>query len=144
MPILLIMEIDPQLLIYGGSLVAILFVAGLTLALGLGRGAVLANHKQAARAAGEVHDGFAASESAIGHDGKTAVLRDNAGRFVVLKVHGAHFAGRVLDANASAEARDGVLTINASETRFGTVSIATDDAKAWAEAINRVKRTCDA
>ncbi|MEL6876508.1 MAG: hypothetical protein AAGL68_00225 [Pseudomonadota bacterium] len=132
------MEIDARLLQFGGSLIAILVLAWLALALRLGPRPKLVGHHDAAQAAGEVQDGFAAVESAVAADGSAAVLRDPVGKIMVLKEHGTHFAGRVLTASARASIEGNTLSIDSGERRFGAVTLNIEAPQAWADAINRL------
>ncbi len=134
------MEIDPLLLQFGGSLVAIVLLAWFASALKLGDKPKLASHSEAARAAGEVADGFTPIESAIAHDGAGALLKDANGQIMLLKTHGVHFAGRILSGEASATASDGMLIINTGEARFGSAQLALDDVDSWVVAINQLGR----
>ncbi len=134
------MEIDPLLLQFGGSLVAIVLLAWLASALKLGGKPKLANHSEAARAAGEVADGFAPIESAIARDGAGALLKDAQGQIMLLKPHGVHFAGRILSEEASATTSDTMLIVDTGEARFGSVRLALDDADIWVAAINQLGR----
>ncbi len=136
------MEIDPRILQFAGSLIAILVVGALVFALKLGRSTSLSTHTDAARAAAQVHDGYAANQSAISEAGNAAVLSDKAGQIMVIKAHGAHFAGRLLGAEASASVQGNVLSIATGEARFGTVSLTLTKADTgpdtWASAINQL------
>ncbi len=134
------MEIHPLLLQTGGSLVAIMLLAWLAFALKLGGRPKLTSHNEAAHAAGEVADGFAPIESAIARDGAGALLRDAAGQIMLLKPHGAHFAGRILSEEASATTRRDMVIIDTGEARFGSVQLALNDAETWVAAINQLGR----
>lgn len=138
MPIHQIMEIDPRLIQFGGSLVAIIVLAWLALALQLGPKPGLENAQQAANAASEVHDGFVPVESAVARDGSAAVLRDDAGQVMLIKTHGTKFAGRILSSSASATVSDTMLVIDTGEARFGQVTLDLDSPDGWADAINRL------
>jgi hypothetical protein len=138
------MELNTELLVFAGSLAAIFLLAGLARGLRLGRDPVLASEAEAARWASEVHDGFLPSRTALDADGKGALLEDASGRLMVLKPHGGHFAGRILDGTARAEDAQGKLQIISGERRFGTVTLQLENAQDWASAINALRDTCDA
>lgn len=127
-----------MLLQFGGSLVAILLLAGLAVALKLGGKPTLADEAAVALAAGEAEDGFEVDRVAIARAGDAALARDPSGRIMVLKRHGNKFAGRILTAQASAREEVDALIVDPREARFGTVRLALSDALYWADAINRL------
>ncbi|MFL0355369.1 hypothetical protein ACI5KX_02730 [Erythrobacter sp. GH1-10] len=134
------MNIDPQVLIFGGSLVAIFALAGLAALMKLGGNPVLSSDADAARAASEVHDGFIPERIALDTGGKGALLRDADGRIMVIKRHGNRFAGRILTGSASASANGERIEIASGETRFGSVGLSHPDAASWADAINALDK----
>ncbi len=142
------MKVPPLLVQTMGSLVAILALAGLAWWLKLGGSPTLANDNDVRHAAGEVEDGFDPVEIARDTEGVAAIARDAHGRIMVIKRHGNRFAGRVLDANASAtlniDLGETVLVVRTGETLFGDISLAVDDPKAWVTTINGVSRPQDA
>ncbi|TRD11500.1 hypothetical protein FGU71_06270 [Erythrobacter insulae] len=138
------MEIHPQILTFGVSLIAILALSGLAYVLRLGGAPVLANDADARRVAGEIADGFEAVEIAIGSAGTGAILLGEAGEIMVIKRHGNQFAGRILTDISSAAACEDQITITTGEARFGTVSITHPDSASWAEAINRLHGSSNA
>lgn len=127
-----------MLLQFGGSLVAILLLAGLAVALKLGGKPTLADEAAVALAAGEAEDGFEVDRVSIARAGDAALARDPSGRIMVLKRHGNKFAGRILTAQASAREEVDALIVDPREARFGTVRLALSDASYWADAINRL------
>jgi hypothetical protein len=130
------------------SLVAILALAGLAWWLRLGGTPRLATVEAVARAAGEIEDGFVPVDAACDAAGAGALVRDEAGRIMVIKRHGNRFAGRVLGPGAAARlartAGAGHLVVDPGEPRFGEVALDIPDAAAWAEAINRLGERQDA
>lgn len=138
MPIPHAMEVHPQILIFAGSLVAIFLLAGLAVILGLGGMPVLAGEEDAARLAGEVVDGYEPTEIALDRDGKAALARDSEGRIMLIKRHGNKFAGRLLNAGATARIEGEALIVASGERRYGDVTLQLTDARTWAEAINRL------
>lgn len=127
-----------MLLQFGGSLVAILVLAGLAVALRLGGKPTLADEAAVALAAGEVEDGFEVSRFSITRDRSAAMVRDPSGRIMVLKRHGNKFAGRILSPSASAREEVDALIVDPREARFGNVRLSLADASYWADAINRL------
>ncbi len=133
------MEIPFALIQFAGSLAAIFAVAGLAVWLGLGRDARLASDAEAHDWAEQVAQGFAAETVAIGADGKAALLRDTSGQIMLLKQHGGHFAGRVLDGKSSAKTLEDTITVDSAERRFGAVTLRIKSADDWAKAICALK-----
>ncbi|KWV92265.1 hypothetical protein AUC45_08085 [Erythrobacter sp. YT30] len=134
------MEGFSQLLIFGGSLIAILGIYGLTRWLKLGGKPILSDHDAAIRVAEEIVDGFNANRVSISRTGDAGLLRDSHGRILIVKQHGGHFAGRILTASASAREEVDALIVDPgkAERQFGTVRLRLDDAASWADAINRL------
>jgi len=144
MPILLAMEINPQIYIFGGSLVTIFALAGLTLWLKLGGKPVLADEAAVRDAASEVEDGFAAHRVSISRSADAALAADEAGRIMVIKRHGNQFAGRILTGDANAREEVDGLVVDSGEARFGTVRLSLRDSSTWADSINRLSLRDDA
>lgn len=125
---------------FAGSLMAILALAWLAGKLELGDRDPIRDHAHAAELAGETVHGFAPVETSVASDGQAAILRDAAGRVLVLRRHGAHFAGRLLSRRAAARMDGDTLVIDCAEPRFGTVELRLPgDASAWVEAIENIK-----
>lgn len=127
-----------MLMQFGGSLIAILVLAGLAVLLKLGGRPALKDEAAAMQAATEVEDGFDAQRVSISRDGSSALARDEAGRVMVIKRHGNKFAGRILTSLASAREEVDALIVDAGEARFGKVRLSLNDASYWADAINRL------
>ena len=126
---------DAQLLQFGGSLLAILALAWLVSRLGLGQGRRIADEAEAVFLAQEAVDGFEPIATAIDADGRGALLRSKTGALMLLKVHGAHVAARLLTRAARADASEGAITVHSGERRFGAATLTIDDPGHWAEAI---------
>ena len=86
-----------QLLQFGGSLIAILALAWLARRLGLGGDARIRDEAHLRELAEEALCGFDPVDMAIDRAGLGALARDAQGRVILLRRHGAHFAGRLLD-----------------------------------------------
>ncbi|MCR9179916.1 hypothetical protein [Erythrobacter sanguineus] len=136
------MALNPLLLQFGGSLIAILALAGLARWLGLGGTPRLATDADVHRVAAEVADGFAPVAIDLDREGQAAIARDAEGRIMLIKRHGNRFAGRILGPAAQARLLTNLgpeaLVVDCGEARFGTVSLDLPAAEAWAEAINRL------
>ncbi|MEL7730082.1 hypothetical protein AAG612_11130 [Citromicrobium bathyomarinum] len=128
---------DPALLQLIGSLAAILVLAGIAWALKLGTGPHLADGEDAMGRAYEADTGFDPVEAVCSRDGKGAILTDARGRIMVLRRHGSHFAGRVLEPGAQALLDGAILTVVTTDRRYGRVTLDLgDDARAWASRID--------
>jgi len=132
------MDIDPQLLIFGGSLIAIVVLAGIARWMGLGGNPILRDEESVRAAASEVEDGFAVERVSIARDGKAALALDADGRIMVIKRHGNRFAGRILTRSASAREEVDALIVDCGEAQFGPVRLSLADSSAWADRINRL------
>lgn len=123
-----------QALQFGGSLAAILLLAWLTRRLGLGGDPQLRDAQEARRLAGEALEGFEARDVVLDRDGTGALLRDAAGRVMVLRRHGARWAGRLLDSHAAVRIDRTLLTITTHDKPFGAVTLDLgDQAQVWAD-----------
>lgn len=109
----------------GGSIVAILALAGVARALRLGESRI-ADPDTARTMAQDALAGFVAGAALVGSDGGAAVVAGtgpSAGTLAVLKRHGAHVAARrLLPPLAVREAVEGV-GIATGERMFGTVTL---------------------
>lgn len=138
------MEVPPLLLQTIGSLAAILALAGLAWWLKLGGTPLLDSDDVVRLVAGEVDDGFDPVAIARDAAGAAALARDARGQIMVIRRHGNRFTGRILGPVASARIDDAGLVVDPGERRFGTVTLDLAEAKAWADAINRLDRLQDA
>lgn len=123
---------------FAGSLLAILALAWLARALRLGKPPRLLDDAAARYHANAAVEGFAPVDIARDRDGRSAILRDAHGRFLILKPHGAHFAARLLKPPMTARTQDGALVIQTGERLFGDVTLQIADPQAWENAINAI------
>ena len=127
-----------KLLQFAGSLAAILMLAAIAWKLRLGGDARLHDADQARALAEDALCGFDAVEIAIDRAGMAALLRDGAGRVMLIRRHGAHWAARLLDSSAHARLDRNRLTVASGETRFGSVTLDLgDQAQVWADSLRR-------
>ncbi|MEL7739428.1 hypothetical protein AAG614_13680 [Citromicrobium bathyomarinum] len=132
---------DTQLLQLGGSLLAILVLAGIAWALKLGQPRTIDTAERACALAREADTAFDPSEAAVGRDGSAAILADSAGRIMVLRRHGTHFAARVLEPGTPAHSDGDILTIVPRDRRYGPVVLDLGpEAQAWASRIEALGR----
>lgn len=144
MPIGKMMEVPPALLQFLGSLVAIFALAGFAWWLKLGPAPRLRDHAEARVAADEVVSGFDPVKIGLDRDGRGAIMSDANRRILVLRPHGSHFAGRMLTGASKVEAIGETLRVWSGESRFGSIELSLDDAKAWAEMHERLENEEDA
>ena len=134
-----------QLLQVGGSLIAILLLAWLASKLSLGGDERIRGEDHARRLADEAVSGFDPVDIAIDRAGVGALLRDADGRVLMLKRHGTHFAGRLIETRPEARLDQELLTINADDKPFGAVTLHLGaDAQIWAASLRRLDASGDA
>ena len=123
----------------GGSLVAILALAGIARWLQLGGDVRLRDEEEARALAEAAVCGFEPVEIALDRAGNGALLRDAQGRVLLLKRHGARFAARLLSGHRDSRLDRNFLTVSTGEKRFGTVTLDLGaDAGVWAASLRRL------
>ena len=129
-----------QALQFGGSLVAILLLAWLARRLGLGGDPRLRDPDEARRLAGEAVCGFEAQDVVLDRAGIGALLRDSAGRVMLLRRHGVRWAARLLDSHAGVRLDRTFMTIATQDKSFGAVTFDLgDQTQAWASSLRRIR-----
>jgi hypothetical protein len=130
-----------QLVQFGGSLVAILLLAWLAHKLGLGGDLRIRSEEQARELAEEAVSGFVPVDIAVDRAGYSAIMRDRAGRVLLLRRHGSHFAGRLIEKRPEARLDQGFLTIHAEDKPFGAVTLNLGRAaQEWAASLRRLEQ----
>ena len=109
-----------QLIQTGGSIVAILFLAGMAWMLKLG-GGTIADEAQAMADAEAILSGFDAERAVLAADHKAAIVHGRDGSVALLKIHGSHVAGRRLSPPLDTRAGPDGLIVATGEKRFGSV-----------------------
>lgn len=127
---------SPALLQFVGSLVAILALAWTARWLKLGPQPRLQDEAEARLAADEAVSGYSPVSIALDRDGGGALMRDAAGRPLLLRPHGTHFAGRILAAGAGARIDGDALVIDSGERRYGEARLTVPDPQQWARTID--------
>lgn len=123
----------------GGSLIAILLVAWLAGRLGLGGDVRIRDGETARRLAREAIFDFEATAVGLDRAGIGALLSDAAGRVMLLRRHGAHFAARLLTSHEGIRLDRNFLVISTGERMFGTVTLdLREEAGAWAATLRRL------
>lgn len=124
---------------FGGSLLAILLLAWLARWLGLGGDPRLRDPDEARRLAGEALCGFEAQDLVLDRAGIGALLRDSAGRVLLLRRHGVHWVARLLDSHAGVRLDRSFMTIATGDRTFGAITLDLgDQAQAWASSLRRI------
>ena len=129
-----------QALQFVGSLAAILLLAWLARRLGLGGDPRLRDPEEAKRLAGEALCGFDAQDVVLDRAGIGALLRDSAGRMLLLRRHGVHWVARLLDSHAGVRLDRSFMTIATGDKTFGAITLDLgDQAQAWAGSLRRIR-----
>ena len=117
--------------VLGGSIVAILMLAGTVWAFRLG-GLVGLDAASAIREAEQAIAGFEGVSAAVSTDGRAALVEGLIG-YVVMRAHGAHFAVRPVLASQIHVEGDRLI-VHSGEAIFGatTLDLAPDEAAIWA------------
>lgn len=109
-----------QLILTGGSIVAILFLAAVAWWLKLG-GGTIADEAQAMADAEAILSGFDAERAVLAEDHMAAIVHGRDGSVALLKIHGSQVAGRRLSAPLDTRAGPDGLVVATGEKRFGSV-----------------------
>lgn len=122
------------------SLIAILALAWLARWLGLGRNTRIKDEAHARRLANEVVFDFEAQDIALDEGGHAALLRDEAGAIILIKLHGVQFCGRMLGTESHAamwqDRGKTSLEVQSGERLFGKAFLNIAAPEEWLEAIN--------
>lgn len=133
------MAIPSALLQFAGSLAAILAISWLAHKMKLGGDERIRGDDHARALADEQVHGYEPTEIAIDRAGYGAIMRDADGRVLVLRRHGAHFAGRLLTHHTESRLDQRQLTIGTDDARFGTVTLDLGEKAAhWAASLRRL------
>lgn len=128
------------LLQLGISIALILLLALTAWKLRLGTDVRIRDADHARDLARDTLDGFDPVELALDRAGIGALLRDDQGRVMLLRRHGAQFVGRILDTHAFARLDCNFLTIGTGEASFGNVTLELgQQAQIWASSLRRLK-----
>ena len=120
----------------GGSVAAILFLAWLARWLDLGGDVRIRSEEQAREIAEQIIGGFDPVDIAIDKAGIGALMRDASGRHLLIRRHGAHFAGRLLDRHSDTRLDQNFLTVGTGDKTFGSITLDLgDEAQVWASSL---------
>jgi hypothetical protein len=107
----------------GGSIIAILLLAWAAKRMGLGGDVRIRDEAHARRLADEAVCGFEPTDIVLDKAGIGALMKDAGGRHLLIRRHGAQFAGRLLDGHAKSRLDQNFLTVGTGETSFGTITL---------------------
>lgn len=128
------------LLKLAGSIVAILFLAWFARWLDLGGDVRIRSDEQAREIADQVLSGFDPVDIAIDKAGIGALMRDAEGRHLLVRRHGAQFAGRLLDRHSDTRLDQNFLTVGTGERTFGKVTLNLGpQAQYWAAGLRHLR-----
>ncbi len=129
-----------ELLKLAGSVVAILFLWWLARHWQLGGDARIRSEDDARAIADEIIGGFDATDVAIDRAGIGALLRDARGRHLLVRRHGALWAGRLLDGHSETRLDQNFLTVGTGESSFGKVTLNLGEkAQYWAAGLRHLQ-----
>jgi hypothetical protein len=112
-----------ELIKLAGSVIAILFLAWLARYWKLGGDVRIRSDEQARSIANEIIYGFDPVDIAIDKAGIGALMRDTGGRHLLVRRHGAMWAGRLLDNHSQTRLDQNFLTVGTGEKTFGAVTL---------------------
>jgi len=129
-----------ELVKLAGSIVAILFLWWLARHWQLGGDARIRSEEEARAIADEIVCGFDATDVAIDRAGIGALLRDANGRHLLIRRHGALWAGRLLDRHSETRLDQNFLTVGTGERTFGAVTLNLGEkAQYWAAGLRHLR-----
>jgi len=118
------------------SLVAVLLLVLAARALRLGGDVRIRDEDHARALADEAICGFTPVDIVIDRARIGALVRDAAGRVLLIRRHGSHFVARLLTTHAGVRLDQHFLTLSTGERRFGTVTLDLGpQAQAWAASL---------
>jgi hypothetical protein len=122
------------------SIAAILFLAWFARWLDLGGDMRIRSDEQARAIAEQVICGFDPVDIAIDKAGIGALMRDAQGRHLLVRRHGAQFAGRLLDRHSDTRLDQNFLTVGTGEKSFGKVTLNLgSQAQYWAAGLRHLR-----
>lgn len=129
-----------ELLKLAGSIAAILFLAWLARHWQLGGDVRIRDEEQARSIADEIICGFDPVDIAIDKAGIAALMRDAGGRHLLVRRHGAMWAGRLLDNHSETRLDHNFLTVGTGEKTFGAVTLNLGErAQIWAAGLRHLR-----
>jgi hypothetical protein len=125
---------------YTISIVSVIAVVALVRVLKLGGDVRIRDEGHARQIADACVSGFEAVDMIIDQAGIAAILKDANGRQLLIRRHGAHFVGRVLDSGVVARLDRKFLTLATAERSFGEVTLNLgEQAQYWASGLRYLR-----
>jgi hypothetical protein len=123
----------------GGSILAILALAWVAKRMGLGGDVRIRDEDHARQLADEAICGFEPVDIILDKARIGALMKDAAGRHLLIRRHGAQFAARLLDGHAKSRLDQNFLTIGTGEKSFGKVTLNLGpEAQYWAAGLRHM------
>lgn len=123
----------------GGSIAAILLLAWTAKRMGLGDDVRIRDEAHARALAEEAVCGFQPAHIILDKANVAALMKDTAGRHLLIRRHGAQFVGRLLDGHSDSRLDQNFLTIGTGEKSFGKVTLNLGpDAQYWAAGLRHM------
>ena len=123
----------------GGSIAAILLLAWTAKHMGLGGDIRIRDKDHARRLADETICGFEPTDIVLDRAGIGALMKDTTGRHLLIRRHGALFAGRLLDGHSDSRLDHHFLTIGTGDKAFGKVTLNLGvEAQYWAAGLRHM------
>ena len=123
----------------GGSILAILLLAWTAKRMGLGGDIRIRDEGHARRLAEDAVCGFEPTDIVLDRAGMGALMKDAAGRHLLIRRHGALFVGRLLDGHSDSRLDHHFLTIGTGEKAFGKVTLNLGaEAQYWAAGLRHM------
>jgi hypothetical protein len=128
-----------QALQFVGSLAAILALAWFARRLDLGGDIRIRDEAHLRELTEEALYDFEPVDIAVDRAGFGALARDAHGRVMLLRRHGSHFVGRVLDNHLHVRLDRSLIEVGTGEKHFGKITLDLgDEAPAWAASLRRL------
>lgn len=135
-------DVGPWLILGATTLVSLILVLGLYAlagALQLGGDVRIADLAHARALAEATHAGFGARDIALDRARIGALVRNNAGRVLLIRRHGARFVGRELTSHHGIRLDRTTITLDTGDPRFGTLTLDLGaQAQTWAASLRRL------
>jgi hypothetical protein len=133
------MILVPIILNLAGSFVAVLALTCLARWLKLGGDVRIRDADHARALAQDVMFGFDPVDMIIDKAGYGAILRDSAGRQMLIRRSGARFVGRMLEIGMDARLDRQFLTLGSAKSAFGSATLNLgEDAQIWAAGLRNL------
>ncbi|MEP7348328.1 MAG: hypothetical protein ABI668_00065 [Sphingorhabdus sp.] len=129
-----------ELVKLAASVIAILALAYFAYWLQLGGDLRIRDEDHARRLADEIIFGFEPVDIVLDRAGIGALMRDAKGRHLLVRRHGAQFAGRLLDRHSESRLDHNFLTVGTGDKSFGKITLNLGkDAQYWAAGLRHLQ-----